>query len=645
MLNNIERTLTNFSIIYNRKYVTKVQRNYKPYYYPWVRSLNKVLKGKIIINQSDKILSDTQTEILSLGLNFIFATNDKKERSKLNNDMEEWMRKIDVAIHFNGRQTNHTKGWLQKDLKTNWQPPPMAWRFDRELEKLSKEIIQESKEEPDNTPQVIIEELYNLANDKEIHILPADKGRNTVIWNAKDYDIEAQRQLQDRTTYEELTKDEYEKQLEAVAEKCDGLTERLFKNKNISSNERQENRKIKPMGSRIYFLPKPHKGLNKTTGTFYGRPVVATHSAKTHILDKYITALTAPLLQRIPGSLRDTGDVLEKLPKKGTALTRIATADVIGLYPNIPWREGVLVAKNFYTTSRRWLIDYARTNNLKAPPDTEVFGEILELILFNSYINFKNKRFFKQTQGTAMGMCISVYFANAYMYDITKEYVHRPPKGISMFLRYIDDLLIITEGISKENLDNFFTKISNQHIKYTVEKPAREQPFLDLMIEIDQETNNFETKTYWKDTASGSFLHPKSNHPKHTIKSIPHSQFLRLSRNASTIERYYEGAVRLRKEFKRLTYPTKWVTKAMNEAAKNVEKRNRKQVSNSIKLIDTYNEAANYQINHKKLEEFTKKLNEFQDNLTQPISVQNVKRVRRQMGSYFTKNIKNPDNI
>lgn len=172
-------------------------------------------------------------------------------------------------------------------------------------------------------------------------------------------------------------------------------------------------------------------------------------------------------------------------------------------------------------------------------------------------------------------------------------------------------------------MNEFFVKISNRHIRYTVEKPSREQPFLDFMIEVDPETNNFERKTYWKKTVSGSFLHPKSNHPKHTIKSISHSQFRRLSWNASTLDRYYEGVVRLRKELKRLTYLIKWITEAIDEAAVYVGKRK------------------NLVIDRKTLELFNKRLNEIHTTLTEPITIQNVKRVGRQMGIYFTKNIKN----
>lgn len=68
------------------RYITKISHRYQPYYYPNGKTLNKVLKGKIIINQTDQILTETQVEVLSLGLNFIFAKEQRKEKTTLDKD-------------------------------------------------------------------------------------------------------------------------------------------------------------------------------------------------------------------------------------------------------------------------------------------------------------------------------------------------------------------------------------------------------------------------------------------------------------------------------------------------------------------------------------------------------------------------------
>ena len=67
-----------------------------------------------------------------------------------------------------------------------------------------------------------------------------------------------------------------------------------------------------------------------------------------------------------------------------------------------------------------------------------------------------------------MGCCISVYFANAYMYKITKSIVVNPPAYVPVFLRFIDDILVITSGTDSEIAD-LFKSISNAHISYEIE--------------------------------------------------------------------------------------------------------------------------------------------------------------------------------
>lgn len=104
-----------------------------------------------------------------------------------------------------------------------------------------------------------------------------------------------------------------------------------------------------PKGTHIYFLPKIHKPMQPASQTFAGRPIVATHSASIHLLDKFLTDTTKPLLALIPGSLRDTGDFLDRL--RGLQVgpgTELISADVDSHYPSIPWDQGIEAAVHFY---------------------------------------------------------------------------------------------------------------------------------------------------------------------------------------------------------------------------------------------------------------------------------------------------------
>ena len=49
--------------------------------------------------------------------------------------------------------------------------------------------------------------LKDLTNDEKILVLPADKGKATVVMNKADYDDKIQRMLNDESTYQLLDKD------------------------------------------------------------------------------------------------------------------------------------------------------------------------------------------------------------------------------------------------------------------------------------------------------------------------------------------------------------------------------------------------------------------------------------------------------
>lgn len=208
----------------------------------------------------------------------------------------------------------------------------------------------------------------------------------------------------------------------------------------------------------------------------------------------------------------------------------------------------------FYSLHLRTIRDLAKNINKLPPPSGALFGNILETVLTNSIIIFKNRKYYQQIKGTAMGMCISVYFANTYIYFLTKAHISEPPSWIKAFYRYIDDLIIIAQPYSEAATDKFFADISNENIRYNICPPQKDQPFLDITIGINPNTNLFTTSPYWKPTASGSYLHPASNHPEHIIQAIPYAQYLRLRRLSSSNKIFRKAARRLTQDLTRAGY-------------------------------------------------------------------------------------------
>ena len=416
----------------------------------------------------------------------------------------------------------------------------------------------------------ILAALDKLAKNKDIHILSADKGGAIVIWKTSDYDREAERQLSDTDCYEKLTKEEYDKQLNETHVAISDAAESLYRTGRIKRSELEAIKEAIPRGSAIYFLCKIHKKRLVLTGSFPGRPIVRTFEAVVHLLDKLLTEWTSTLLPLIDGSLIDTTDLINKLPKGPLpASATITTADVNSLYPCIPLDQGIAASVEFFSLHYERLKVEFEDRNLLPPPSPQQFERALTLVMHNSFITFKNRTFFRQRKGTAMGICISVYFANCYMWKVSQRVLTRqiPLPGVLTFLRFIDDILVIQADGNREVLKLLFDSITNEDCTYVIDKPGRRQSFLDVFIYF-AENGHLETEPFTKPTSTTSFLQYLSNHPDHCRDSIPYAQLIRLRRITTNYDKFIVAAMKLIRAFKLRDYPEDLLMKQLVKVSK-----------------------------------------------------------------------------
>ena len=573
------------------RYVRHIYGQYQPKIFSSVRDIRALLADGLLINQSSYRLRDAEIEALLAGLGFVPTEplNRTKEKDTYTKARDRLVRSIDIRLALaigrnDGSWTDdgrRLKSHIYRTVPSKWQPPSHDWRepaahwlewLERPTPKSSENARRGDtrgrggqggwRHHGKTTHREILVAIDTLRRNQDIHILPADKGGATVIMNRTDYDREALRQLSDRETYEPLTREQYEAALLRARDQLAKEAENLLRNGHITKNEKIAIANAELKGSSIYFLPKVHKEINAESRTFAGRPIAATHSAVVHTTDKYITEVTKHLLPLIPGSLQDTTDLLIKLPRgRLPSNATIVTADVVSLYPTIPWEAGFLAATNFYTDHFERLRGICLEKGLMPPPDPATFGRLLRLVLSNSLITFKGETFYHQKRGTAMGMCISVFFANAYMYHVTSHHVHNPPPGVVTFLRYIDDLIVVFDHNDPARCEEFFRSITTDDTRYTVDPQSRSVSFLDVRVTINELTHCIETEPYYKPTSTFSYLHARSNHPWHCIASIPLSQYIRLRRICSSTETFIENAKLITTAFTRRGYPYKILKK------------------------------------------------------------------------------------
>ena len=446
----------------------------------------------------------------------------------------------------------------------------------------------------------LIEGLEDLGQNDKIHVIKADKGGTVVVVNKETYDHEALTQLKDNNVYRELSLEEANRELKRIAIATAAIAKRLFGEGCINTREQQffadrarPDAKLYP--AFLYFLPKIHKSpkwiqedeLLRIDGRTFGRagervpifsarPIAATYACPVRPLDQYITELTKPLLSLIPGSLRDTTDLLNRLPKERLdRRARIFSADVVALYPNIPWEEGIAAATRFYREQFENLRALNKTAQLLPPPPPRLFRECLKMVVENSVVSLKGQRHFLQISGTAMGACISVYLANTYMYSLTRNVLEEIAseerhEWIEFLLRFIDDLfLVIKYDPGQEILEDFLrARIGSETIKYTYTEICRTVAVLDVQVTINEKTQLIETHPYSKPTSKPTYLHYDSRHPGHTADSLPYAQFLRLKRIASDEETFITHSKVLAKSLRLRGYPDKIIVQCFGKANK-----------------------------------------------------------------------------
>ena len=134
---------------------------------------------------------------------------------------------------------------------------------------------------------------------------------------------------------------------------------------------------------KLYFLPNIHKRLSSVPS----RPVISNCDTPTEKFPEYLDHILKPVTLESWPYIKDSGNILMNLKHLGqiTDGAILVTADVVGLYPNIPHKAVLEIL-------RRRLID---TSEITPGILTEDTVQITEFVLKNSFLssrgNLKDK--------------------------------------------------------------------------------------------------------------------------------------------------------------------------------------------------------------------------------------------------------------
>ena len=181
---------------------------------------------------------------------------------------------------------------------------------------------------------------------------------------------------------------------------------------------------------------------------------------------------------------------------------------------------------------------------------------------------------YQQVCGYAMGIRFSPNFASIYVAEWEQVAISKSSKSPLLYLRYLDDILIIWPH-SKEEFWNFFEILNQQDdnikLKATI---SDKSDFLNVTIYKGtkcQTSGYLDNKVFYKPTDTHHLLHCKSFHPHHTFKRIVKSQIIRFHRNLNNKQNFNEACSVLFNALKPREYSTRFLRKIKSETVREIE--------------------------------------------------------------------------
>ena len=436
--------------------------------------------AKWVLNLSSRTLSATEESLLGKGLNFAIAP-DHVPASEIVAKVETAVKRLDPeAADLVRREVNAT-------LRRARPPRSNISREQRVA-------------------------LRSLREDRSIMILPADKGRASVVLDATTY----RSKMDDLITsgpYRKLAKDPTDRL-------CRKITSRLLELNRAGDLDDGTYRKLRPSGKqppRMYGLPKIHK-----PGTPM-RPIVSCVSSFAYGLSKHLAGILAPLVGDTSNTVPNSTAFAEFLHgQRICSHETLVSFDVTSLFTNVPIEGACRVALQRLEGDR----NLSERTSLSPAKITA----LLEFVLRSTYFLHEGT-FYEQTDGAAMGSPVSAVIANLYMEAFEEEALQScPPEcSPSVWKRYVDDTFVIAPLDRTDQLLSHLNSL-RPTIRFTVELEVDNTiAFLDTLVHRETD-GSLTTTVYRKPTHTDQYLAYDSHHPESVKRGVAKCLFDRASR-------------------------------------------------------------------------------------------------------------------
>ena len=351
--------------------------------------------------------------------------------------------------------------------------------------------------------------------DNSLIVLPADKGRLTVVMDRNEYDCKVFSMLRDLQTYRELPRDP----ASGLRTKMNSLLLSLRRQGEIPDSLYYRLRSSSGTTPLLYGLPKVHKSGIPL------RPIVSFCSSPTYRLSQHLCHILSPLVGNSDCNVKNSSSFANFICTQVLTNEVLVSFDVVSLFTKVPTGLAISVAR------KKLESDDSFSDRTALSVDNVI--RLLSFCLDATYLSFRGK-FYQQIYGTAMGSPVSVTVANMVMEHVEEEALSTFAVKPKFWKRYVDDTFT---ALPEDVVDSFHQHLNSVEpsIQFTVERESNGQlPFLDLLVTRDTD-GSISTCVYRKPTHSDQYLHFSSHHPTSHKRSVVRTLLSRAATHSSSL--------------------------------------------------------------------------------------------------------------
>lgn len=431
----------------------------------------RVSPGPAVINLSQQTFDQKKLDILSKGWKFSIPPKHLP--------VEEIISNVESALILNKKTINVDP----QDIRSL-------------VSNTLRKALSKKKHIEENLTRDEMKVLTDLKKDTNIIITKADKGNTIVILNETEYVSKSLNLLNNNKVYEKVNVNAVKVAYDNVKKALDNLS---LTNR-INDQLYRKLIPVRPVIPRFYGAPKIHKPDIPL------RPIVSTIGSATQKLERYLAGILRSITLSSQHTIRNTKEAVERLKSINILEnTTMCSFDVVSLFTSIPLPRLIPALQSALENDDSW-------KELTSLDTTDIII-LTSLCLNNAYFTFRHQTY-KQKWGIPMGSALAPVLSEVFLQYIENNIFKQDFKDLQLYMRYVDDCLIIWNG-TEDKLRSFLNTFNQQDpdIKFTIELENNHSlPFLDVLI-TKRETR-FDLSVYRKPTHSDRYLRYDSyNHP------------------------------------------------------------------------------------------------------------------------------------